>query len=60
MAEIDCRQAAKLLSISRERELSAIEGVALRFHLSLCEMCRNFDSQLDFLRKAAQRFRGDD
>jgi len=49
-----------LLSQAQERELSAVESISLRYHLSVCEMCRQFESQLKFLRKAAQRFRGED
>jgi len=54
---LSCREASRLLSLRGERELGLRETVALRFHLWACDMCRNFDSQVRFLRKAAERFR---
>jgi hypothetical protein len=55
--KLNCREASRLLSIAYERDLTVVEAVALKVHLTLCQMCRNFDSQLRFLRKAAGRFR---
>ena len=55
--ELDCRNASRLLSLAGERPLDAAERAALKRHLDACSMCRNFSSQLDFLRKAATRFR---
>ena len=53
---VNCRKAAKLLSQAQERELREDERKALSHHLSLCLRCRNFESQLAFLRKAARLF----
>ena len=58
-AKVNCREASRLLSIACERELDAGETEALQVHLGRCLMCRNFESQLKFVRKAAKRF-GDD
>jgi hypothetical protein len=55
--KVDCRQASRLLSIACERELDRGESESLQYHLGRCLMCRNFDSQLKFLRKASERFR---
>jgi hypothetical protein len=55
--KVDCRQASRLLSIAYERELDRGEAESLQYHLGRCLMCRNFDSQLKFLRKASERFR---
>ena len=52
---LDCREASRLLSDARERALDAAELAALRRHLDLCFMCRNFEAQLDFLHRAARR-----
>ena len=58
MAEaFDCRAAARLLSVAQDRALTAGETEALQHHLGLCFMCRNYESQLAFLRAAVQRFR---
>lgn len=54
---VDCRSASALLSLACERVLDERERVALRRHLEACLACRNFESQLDFLREAATRFR---
>ena len=56
-ARIDCRAASRLLSLAYDRELTGDESEALQYHLGRCLMCRNFETQLKFLRKAAQRFR---
>ena len=56
-SELDCRRAARLLSIAQDRALSREEIEALRHHLGLCFMCRNYESQLKFLRAAMQRLR---
>lgn len=55
--ELDCREASRLLSMACERALSGAELQALRRHLALCGMCRNFEAQLEFLHKAAERMR---
>ena len=56
-ADLDCRHASKLLSLASERPLDDGEREALRRHLDACWMCRNFEGQLAFMRKAASRFR---
>ena len=55
--KVDCREASRLLSAAHERALSAGETDSLQYHLGRCLMCRNFEAQLKFLRKAAGRFR---
>jgi hypothetical protein len=56
-AKVDCRAASRLLSVAYERDLTKDESDSLQYHLGRCLMCRNFESQLKFLHKAAQRFR---
>ena len=59
-AEVDCRRASRLLSLACERELEPKELQALKRHIDACLMCRNFSTQLDFMRKAARKYsRGD-
>lgn len=55
-AGLSCRQASRLLSLACERALDEGELEALKRHLDECLMCRNFASQLDFLRKASRVF----
>ena len=53
---LNCRKAARLLSQAQERPLRDEEQKALQHHLVLCLRCRNFESQLAFLRKASRLF----
>lgn len=55
--KVSCREASRLLSVAYERKLTDEELGALGLHLERCLMCRNFDSQLRFIHKAAERFR---
>jgi len=55
-AKVNCREASRLLSVACERELDAGETESLQYHLGRCLMCRNFETQLKFLGKAAKRF----
>lgn len=55
-APVDCRKASQLLSAASERELTPEERQALGVHLERCLKCRNFESQLAFLREASRRF----
>ena len=52
---LDCKHASHLLSQSQERKLSWIEQGELRFHLLICDACRNFAGQLGLLRSAVRR-----
>lgn len=57
-ARLSCREASRLLSLAADRELEDAERKALEEHLSRCFACRNFGEQLQFIAKAAKRFRG--
>ena len=56
-AELDCREASRLLSLACERALAQDELQALARHIDDCLMCKNFAGQLEFLRKAASLYR---
>lgn len=58
--DLSCRKASMLLSLACDRPLEPAELAALRRHLDECLMCRNFESQLAFLRKASRRMAGED
>jgi predicted anti-sigma-YlaC factor YlaD len=53
--DVDCRAASRLLSQAQDRALAPEELAALKRHLDRCFMCRNFETQLDFLRRASRR-----
>ena len=56
-AELNCREASRLLSLACERSLDAGELKLLAQHIDECLMCQNFSAQLDFMRKAASAYR---
>lgn len=58
--ELNCRNAARLLSVAIERPLSKEETEALERHLAACLHCRNYEIQVKFLHKAASRFGSED
>jgi len=55
-----CRQTSELLSQAQDRPLTLREKVLVHVHLPLCNGCRNFRVQLDFVRRAARRYVGRD
>lgn len=56
IADLNCKEATRLLLESEERSLDDIELSALDFHLSECLSCQNMKAQLGFLRKALDRY----
>jgi hypothetical protein len=56
LRDLSCKEAARLMSFRRDRELSADEQEELRLHLVECLNCQNFDRQLDVLAELAKRF----
>lgn len=51
-----CREVSELLSKAQERPLNWRERFAVRVHLPLCEACRNFRTQLVFMRAAMRAY----
>ncbi len=58
LRELSCKEAAKLLSLKRDRDLSENETVEMKEHLAACLNCQNFDRQLDVLAELARRYAG--
>ena len=52
---LNCKQASELISQSVDETLPLRKRLALRVHLFICDGCSNFTSQIDFLRKVANR-----
>ena len=46
-----CRKAALLISARQDRELTAVEQVALAAHLKICDYCTLFEKQSVFIRR---------
>lgn len=57
---LSCKEAARLLSASHDRELDSGERTRLRLHLVICSACRNVEQQFNFLRRAVRRIGSDD
>lgn len=55
-----CREVHRLVSEGLDRELSLIERIRMRGHLLMCSICRQFDQQSHFLRRAMRRLDVDD
>jgi len=52
-----CKEVTVLLVARQDRELPAIERLALRLHLAACTACPVFERQLLIIRNALQRWR---
>lgn len=58
---LNCKEVTHLLSEAQDRQLTLGERLPLRLHLAICQGCRNFRRQLDFLRLVSRSYkdRGD-
>jgi len=54
-----CRDISALVSQGLDKKLSLSERISVRLHLLICSRCRNFQTQAQFLRKAARRYADD-
>lgn len=52
---VSCKQAALLVSLSFERQLSLREFIVMRLHLCLCKTCSFYRAQISVLRKVFTR-----
>ncbi|QID18251.1 zf-HC2 domain-containing protein [Nitrogeniibacter mangrovi] len=53
---LSCKDATRLMSEARDRDLSLRDRLRLRLHLAICAGCANFDKQMDFLRRACRGY----
>ena len=51
-----CRDITALVSQGLDKQLSLSERLAIGVHMMICSGCRNFQSQSQFIRKAAQGY----
>jgi hypothetical protein len=51
-----CKKVSELLSQAQDRRLTVGEKCGLYLHLALCEGCRRFRRQLEFIREAMKRY----
>jgi hypothetical protein len=52
---LTCKEVSRLASQGLDRRLGIGERFKLRLHLAICDGCRNFRKQIEFLRQAATR-----
>ena len=57
---LTCKEASRLISDGMDRHLSVPERIKLRLHVSICDACTRFTSQVAFLRRALKAFPGPD
>ncbi|HEY2158191.1 MAG TPA: zf-HC2 domain-containing protein [Isosphaeraceae bacterium] len=55
LLHLPCREASRLASESLDRDLGAIDRLALRSHLLCCSACRRYRRQIGLLRDAMRR-----
>lgn len=53
---LSCKEVTHLLSQGQDRPLSVGERMHLEVHLAMCRGCRNFRSQINFLRDACRHY----
>ena len=53
---LSCKEITHLLSESQDRKITVSERVHLEMHLAICKGCKNFKSQMSFLREACKRY----
>lgn len=51
-----CREITALMSKGLDKKLGLSERLAIGLHVVICSGCRNFQSQSQFIRKAAHRY----
>ena len=56
-AVLSCRKAAALISARQDRELTAVEQLALAAHLKICEFCIRFEKQSMFIRQSVDAWK---
>lgn len=58
--DLDCKEMARLISDSQDRDLPEGERARMRLHFVICQTCRNVDEQMAFLRNAMRRLGRDE
>lgn len=58
--DLDCKAVSRLISDGQDNLMSPPDRARLRLHFVVCEACRNFDQQMQFLRRALRRMGRDE
>ena len=54
---LSCREASRLMSAKLDRDLSTLERIGLRLHLSICDACPKVIRQFDLMRRSVHEWR---
>jgi hypothetical protein len=54
-----CKEVHRLVIEGQDRKLSFGERFSVRVHLMMCNACRRFEAQMEFMRLALRRFPGE-
>lgn len=53
---LPCKEVTRLVSQSLDRRLGLMEWIGLRLHFAVCDGCRRFREQMDFIRETCRRY----
>ena len=59
MRLLTCKEVSVVVSQGFDRKLTLWERCALKIHLALCDACRKFIQQANFIRRAVKRLADD-
>ena len=51
---LSCEETSELLSRAQDERLTFTERMGVRIHLLMCHLCRGYEKQLRFIRKATE------
>ncbi|MDP3333768.1 MAG: zf-HC2 domain-containing protein [Methylococcaceae bacterium] len=51
-----CREITFLISKGLDKESNLVERLAVGLHVLMCDRCRNYQTQSQFIQKAAHRY----
>jgi hypothetical protein len=52
---MSCKEVARLVSESKDHDLTWRQRMSMRFHLMMCRMCRLYQSNLEMLSRIARQ-----
>ena len=53
--QLDCKEVSRLISEGQDQDLPTGDRVRVRLHFVICQTCRNFDEQMQFIRRAMRK-----
>lgn len=53
---LSCKEVSRLVSESRETDLTTWQRIQVWMHLWMCDLCSRFEQQVDFLGDVARQF----